>query len=272
MQLAALGRLRRGRNVLRVAAESLSMRPIEIPGPFFVKRGYSHRDEPAYDDAFRTPGIVWQPGVYAIAAAVGSAVGSGRIVDVGAGNGAKIAGLRGSFDLGGIDFGANLARARDKYPFIHWIERNLDITDDLGVGPELLKGAVVVCADVIEHLRHPDQLMRILRAALDDVACILTSTPDRELISGPAHNGPPPNRGHVREWSRREFAAFLSASGFEHGRIALTQSRSGSPLANTILALLAPSRAALDNASEAALSVGARHARRVTQAHPGGES
>jgi 2-polyprenyl-3-methyl-5-hydroxy-6-metoxy-1,4-benzoquinol methylase len=163
MQLAVLGRLRRGANVLRVAAESLSTDPIDLPGPFFVKSGYVHREDPAYDDAFRTPGIVWQPRVYVVAAAVATAVGSIRIVDVGAGNGAKLASLRDSFDLIGIDVGANLERARDEYPFIHWVERDLETAHDLGVGPELLKGAVVVYADVIEHLRRPDRVLTILQ-------------------------------------------------------------------------------------------------------------
>jgi 2-polyprenyl-3-methyl-5-hydroxy-6-metoxy-1,4-benzoquinol methylase len=254
MRPAVYGRFRRSLNLLTVAAQSVSSGQVDLPDRFFVKGGYQSRETPAYDDAFATPGTVWQPRVYVAAAAVARALGSKKIVDVGAGNGEKLAGLGASFELVGIDMGPNLDRARERYPHIRWVERDLDDGHGLGLEPGLLDGAVIVCADVIEHLRRPEAILKSLRSALEDdgARCVVLSTPDRELNWGARHGGPPPNPGHVREWARRELAALLAATGFDHGRLVLTQSRTGSPLRNTILAVLAQDDETLDRAFAAA--------------------
>jgi SAM-dependent methyltransferase len=252
MRLALRGRMHRRRNLISVAFRSISSQPTGIPSRFFVKSSYRERGQPHYDDAFGTPGIVWQPRVYTAVAAVATALGSRRVIDVGSGNGAKLAALHPDFELIGIDTGANLTRASEQFPFVRWVQRDLDEADDLGAESDALEGAVLVCADVIEHLKRPDRLLGSLRAALPHSDCILLSTPDRELLWGARHDGPPPNRAHVREWSRPELAAFLGASGFDHGKLMLTQSRSGSPLRNTVLAVLAQNGRALEVAFDAA--------------------
>lgn len=80
-----------------------------------------------------------------------------------------------------------------------------DPSKTMTLPPDML----VLCADVIEHLVYPEYLLEGI-AALKCRALI--STPDRLRIykDTPEHNGPPLNPGHVREWSRAEFARFVS--------------------------------------------------------------
>jgi 2-polyprenyl-3-methyl-5-hydroxy-6-metoxy-1,4-benzoquinol methylase len=239
MRPALRARLVRSVRLFAAAEDALSPAPVQLAAPFFVRGGYTHRASPRYDDAFETKGVVWQPRVYAAAAAAATALGRRTLVDVGAGNGAKIAALRGRFDLVAIDTGSNFARARAAYPFVVWIDQDLDERPELDVAAVEISEAVIVCADVIEHLQRPDALLRSFCRAVDRGACLVVSTPDRELLWGPRHAGPPPNPAHVREWSRRELAALFASVGFQHGLLTLTQSRTGSPLRNTILAVLA---------------------------------
>ena len=106
--------------------------------------------------------------------------------------------------------------------------------------PEQLRGAVVICADVVEHLLHPDRLLENLREILASVEALVISTPDRDLTSGPQHAGPPADDSRVREWSIQEFAELLEAWGFEHGDLELTRSDNVGGAQATILATLYP--------------------------------
>lgn len=248
MRPALRARLVRRVRFALAAGDSISPWPVGLAAECCVKSGYVHRDRPGYDDAFGTPDVIWQPLVYPAAAAVAAATGRRRIVDVGSGNGAKLALLHPRFELVGIDTGANLERSRAAYPFAHWIDRDLDTDPVLGVDPSTLHETVIVCADVIEHLRRPAPLLSGFAHAVSDGAYLILSTPDRELLWGPRHSGPPPNRAHVREWSRRELATLFAAVGFEHASLQLTQSRTGSPLRNTILVVLAPDDDLLETA------------------------
>src|SRR4051812_7407972 len=93
---------------------------------------------------------VWQPDVYPEAAAIARAVGAGTIVDFGCGTAAKLVDLASEFAIVGIDYGENIRYCRDHYDIGEWIEADFDADDPVSV--EGLDAAVVVCADVIEHL------------------------------------------------------------------------------------------------------------------------
>ena len=211
-----------------------------LPGPYFVKHGYRTREAPMYTEEHRADGYVWQPDVYRDGASAAVRLGCRRIVDVGCGNGEKLASLHPAFEVVGIDYRANLVRCRELYGFGTWLEHDLESEDPLPVPPELLEDAVVVCADVIEHLTHPERLLTKLAGCLPTVGCILVSTPERDLWWGVHHMGPPPNPAHVREWATGEFVALLAHAGFEHGIVRLTRSNDRLPHENTLLALLFP--------------------------------
>ena len=67
-----------------------------------------------------------------------------------------------------------------------------------------------ISADVIEHIRDPNQLLAFLKTLNCDL--YLISTPKREVMK---RNGPPTNPSHVREWTFHEFQVYLQNQGFE---------------------------------------------------------
>jgi SAM-dependent methyltransferase len=203
--------------------------------PYFLPNAYESRLEPEYfvDEELNA---VWQPDLYPEAAAVARRLGARRIVDVGCGTAAKLVELHPEFEIVGIDFGSNIAACRERYDFGTWIENDLDSSDDLGY--EDVVGAVLVCGDVLEHLVHPERLLRMLRSALDrGAAAVFLSTPDRELTNEPGNLGPPPNVAHVREWTLGELEQFLASEGLV-GYFGLTRSNDVMPYMRTSIAAI----------------------------------
>jgi len=234
--------------VLRAASAAAPLKPRALPGHYFLPQGYQTREEPAYDLEHFKPDPVWQPDVYRDASRIAGELGVERIIDVGCGNGEKLVALDPRYEIVGLDYGENLRRCRERFTRGLWIEHDLDTDAPLPLEPASVGESVVVCADVIEHLVRPERLVRKLHRACDDGACVVLSTPERELHWGLAHLGPPPNPRHVREWSISELAAFLAAEGFVHGVLGLTRSHDRSPLRNTILAVLCPDERTLERA------------------------
>jgi hypothetical protein len=102
---------------------------------------------------------------------------------------------------------------------------------------EKVKKAVIVCADVIEHLVNPLPLLHTIKNWLVDAPVAIISTPDRVLNRGVHHLGPPDNPKHVREWEVDEFRCFLEATGFE-AWVGLTRDNTKSNAFRTIIAVL----------------------------------
>jgi SAM-dependent methyltransferase len=72
---------------------------------------------------------------------------------------------------------------------------------------------LVICADVVEHLLDPDPCVRFLGALLRPDGIAVVSTPERDIMRGPACITSP-KAVHVREWNASEFAEYLGAHGF----------------------------------------------------------
>lgn len=248
LRLSLRARLLRLVHVVQAASAAAPRGRQRLPGRYFIRQGYREREAPAYDFEHRSEDRVWQPDVYPTAARIAERLGFSRIVDAGCGNGGKLVTLEPRFEIVGIDIGENLRLCRERYPDGEWIEHDLDSDSPLPVEPERLRTSIVVCADVVEHLVRPERLLRTLRRACDEGACVVLSTPERELLWGVGHSGPPPNPAHVREWSMSELAAFLASEGFEHGVLTLTRSHDRSPLRSTILAVLCPDETTLKRA------------------------
>ena len=209
---------------------------------FCIKPGYVHRAAPEYfvDLTEERDRVVWQPEVYPQAADIARRLGSRRIVDIGAGTAGKLVRLHPEFEIVGIDFGPNLELCRERYPFGTWREHDLESEEPLPLSPAELAGSILICADVIEHLVHPDRLLTKLRDALRHADALLLSTPERDRTRGADHLGPPPHVCHVREWSLEELGELLGEWGFEHGTVGLTRSNSASLERHTTLAVLFP--------------------------------
>lgn len=73
---------------------------------------------------------------------------------------------------------------------------------------------IILCADVIEHLSRPDNLLETIRANLSPSGLVILSTPDRDIRSG-EENLCPNNPQHVREWNKKELHKFLNSKGFK---------------------------------------------------------
>jgi SAM-dependent methyltransferase len=213
---------------------------------YSIRGGYTVRGVPEYFDD-DLGGVIWQPDVYGDIGRIGQRVGASRIIDVGAGDGTKLADLHPAFEIIGIDFGANVERSNERFPFGSWRHHDLDTETPMPVSADELLGSVVVCSDVIEHLRAPEILVAKLLRSLGHASAVLISTPERELWHGVRTPGPPRNRHHVREWSIREFGQLLRASGFEHVSIGLTRSNDRTEEPFTIEALATPDAATLDD-------------------------
>lgn len=208
----------------------------------FLPSTYKVQGESAYfdDTSGLKSGIVYQPEVYPVAEYLLATTGRSRLVDVGCGIGRKLAQASAPRKLG-IDFGANLSYCRATYPDrAQWCEVDLgrEIPGELAsrIGPEDL----VICSDVVEHLRDPRPLLAFLRTCFQRGALLITSTPERVLVRGPDHLGPPPNLAHVREWALGEYRALLNESDLPPMFVGLTHNNDHDRLLRTIISLHEP--------------------------------
>jgi hypothetical protein len=204
---------------------------------YCIKPGYVARARPEYY-VDESTAKTWQPDVYATARRIAGDLGLDRVVDVGCGSGEKLVAMHPDHEIIGLDYGVNLEACREEYEFGRWVDHDLESEGPLPLGEEDLSSSVLVCADVIEHLVAPERLLFKLRSALDYASALVLSTPERELLWGEDHLGPPPNPCHVREWSRPELGALLKREGFEHGELHLTRSNDVDNDMRTIMAVI----------------------------------
>ena len=136
-----------------------------------------------------------------------------------------------------VDFGVNIEACRARYDWGDWIGADLD-DDDSPLPLSSLNDSIVVCADVIEHVVHPERLLRKLRDLLERGATALVlTTPERDLRRGRKHIGPSPNVAHVREWALDELRGFMADEGLE-GYFGLTRTNDTAPYLHTIFAVI----------------------------------
>lgn len=217
----------------------------ESPGfsDCFIRPDYESRPQPGYfldEEKARLWPRTWQPDVYSQARQVARELGARRIVDIGCGSGEKLAGFHPEFDVVGVDFGRNITRCKERYDFGDWVAHDLERDGLLRMPVETFHDAVIICADVIEHVKDPHGLLRELHRVHADARALIVSTPDRERLRGRSHRGPSPNVHHVREWSLPEFAALLKAHGFTRGTVGFTRSHNRTVFRTTIIAVIQP--------------------------------
>ena len=139
--------------------------------------------------------LTYQPHVYSLAAFLADRSGAKWIVDIGCGSGGKLKALIPHFDVVGIDCAAGIRLARKILPQAQLVE--FDMENGLpDIPADILKNAVVICSDVIEHLQRPEQLMKSLAQVSKLVPFVLISTPDRDRARGWLDSGPPANPAH----------------------------------------------------------------------------
>lgn len=179
-----------------------------------IKNGYRARTENAAKYIDNPPtDIVYQPDVYELVEFLVRRGEFRYVIDIGAGNGEKLRGLGDDVEIIAIDTEPNLEALRATLPHAQVVDFDLNrgLPD---LDPELFRQAVVVSADVIEHLREPHRYLKGLARISALSPFVLVSTPDRTRARGPKDFGPPQNPFHVREWSIDEFYAVLRKYGF----------------------------------------------------------
>ena len=212
----------------------------DIPENLCLKTGYVSRVAPEYfrDSETASMNLIWQADVYHLVDHLAERLNAPTIIDIGCGEGRKLTQLQGSRNILGVDFGDNLTFCRDNYSFGTWIEADLEHSEDLTISEADLKDAVIVCSDVIEHLKDPRSLLRKIRLLLERAQALILSTPERDLARGFATQGPPTNPAHVREWNLAELENLLGSAGLNVAFLGLTASNNQDPYPATITAVV----------------------------------
>lgn len=207
---------------------------------FCIKPGYAAREEPQqFDDVSVATGpITSPPDVYRFAGFLAKHFGCQSIIDLGCGPGHKLNQIASDFRLVGVDFGDNLRRFRQTHSGAIAVERDLaghvlHIEDR-----ELVRQSLVVCSQVIEQLPDPVPLLASLRDLLADARVAIVTTPERDLVRGSDHAGPPDNPAHVREWSLPEPKSLLRCAGLNIEFAGLTVNNDRGWSKRTTLAVL----------------------------------
>lgn len=141
-----------------------------------------------------------QDEVYAHARKLFDAAGYKSVIDVGTGSGFKLMKYFKDAETLGTDIGENLRYVKKTYPDRKW--KSVPFSKPVQ-GFDLL-----ICADVIEHIVDPDQLMKFIVGCKPQMVVI--STPDRDNLQSMFADGPPKNLSHVREWTGPEFHAYMN--------------------------------------------------------------
>ncbi|WP_391556927.1 class I SAM-dependent methyltransferase [Rosistilla carotiformis] len=156
----------------------------------------------------------YQFDVYRLARELADRQSARVIYDVGCGPATKLMRFFGDqYTVIGFDRPEAVAFCRKTYRRGTFLEADLEHVfsrNTLDIPP----ADIVICADVIEHLQRPDQLVTALAALAGESGTIIISTPERDKLRGPL-NRMPTNPEHVREWNGAEFMKFLSGCGLE---------------------------------------------------------
>lgn len=217
---------------------------------YAIKPNYTPRIEPAYFQDVQEDGLVWQPDALPIAAYIARLMKRHTLIDIGCGRAHKLMEYAGEFKLVGLDFGDNIAWCHDHYPEHYWITANLETMRLEIAKGDFLEDAIVICADVAEHLVQPDNLFYSLRSAVQKAPVILT-TPDRLRSYGYDHDGPPANGHHTREWRLDEMVTLLKSRNIPVTWAGYTASENGTRVKNTMLLLLGLDAAYAQSVEEA---------------------
>lgn len=202
---------------------------------YHLPNAYTPRPEPDYFTANAPDGKLWQPDVYHIAADIAQQNGFDTLIDVGCGQAHKLAPYLGDFRIIGFDYGENIEYCKQTYPDGAWLDVDLE---DIEPGYRLnAKNGVIICADVIEHMKNPHSLLTYLNELRHKAPVILT-TPDRYRTYGYDHAGPPMNPHHVREWSLSEMQTLLAEYDIPVSFAGYTRSNNVDSAYNTMFIVL----------------------------------
>uniref|UniRef100_A0A0G4FH99 Methyltransferase type 11 domain-containing protein n=1 Tax=Chromera velia CCMP2878 TaxID=1169474 RepID=A0A0G4FH99_9ALVE len=198
----------------------------------FLPEYYMRNVKPKYDlDTKKRSEKIHQYNIYNTAALLADSLAEGAngwIIDLGCGNGRKAATLFGKgFNLFIIDFKDNLEAAREAiqateryrnqnveslagFAAIEW---NINDFDAMPSIPDsIVQGAVVISADVIEHVIEPEHLLAFHASVIQrgGFASVI-STPEREKLQPKSTR--PKHGKDVQLWQKDELKRFIACTG-----------------------------------------------------------
>lgn len=181
----------------------------------FLPPGYrrNERNE-AFVDVPST--LTYQPHVYALAARCVGESGAGRVIDLGCGSGRKLSGMPAGTRISVYDLHPDEAALREQLPDARLDVHRCDFEAAFpAFSDEELADAVVICADVVEHLRDPRPFLAQLALIAERCRFMLLSTPARDRARGAGDLGPPANPAHCQEWTLAEFVLLARSCGLK---------------------------------------------------------
>ena len=167
---------------------------------YFIRDDYVHRNEqpkPTDPSEKIINSEKFQREVYQKARHLAEENQYKKILDIGTGSGYKLMKYFSEYDTLGTDVSKTVQWLRNQYPDRHWTDSMNPIN-----GYNL-----IICADVIEHIVDPDQLLDMIEQC--DAEMIVISTVARDLNNKDL--GPPKNLHHCREWTQQEFAKYIGS-------------------------------------------------------------
>lgn len=185
------------------------------PRPNFIRDGY-HANKKAKETPYlgsEDDASYFQVDVYRFAKILIVEKNIRSVLDIGCGFGNKLREfiMPVCKDITGIDSEYCIDHCKRTHQFGTWI------VDDIENSHLHLHRTfdLILCADVIEHLLEPNNLLDYIRLCSDSRTLIILSTPERDKVAGGRTMGPPANPAHVREWNASEFHDYVEYAGFE---------------------------------------------------------
>jgi len=169
---------------------------------FFIRRDYKIRENNDFLDT-SSRSDEYQNDVYLFAKEIGDINNVKTIADVGCGSAFKLLKYFSDYETIGYDLNFTVDFLKRKYPDKIWIVSDFDSSPN--------EVDLVICADVIEHVINPTNLLNFIKKM--NPKHIVMSTPDRDLLYeklGRPYLGPPVNSHHIREWSYMEFKNYIN--------------------------------------------------------------
>ena len=181
------------------------------PAQYFIKPGYQSNPDPTFYDDSLEDSLLYQVQVYQHAAALVQEQRHQSVLDIGCGLGTKLVRYVGPHcgDITGVDTWQSIKQCQRLHQMGTWLVGDLE-DPDFGLDRTF---DLIISADVIEHLMHPDHLLTLAQRCSHERSQIVLSTPERDLRRGVQDMGPPANPAHVREWNSAEFSAYLKSRG-----------------------------------------------------------
>lgn len=210
---------------------------------FGIPKDYKTRSDPKWNDhscVGESKRGSYQPDIYTFAGVLARGSNATKVIDIGCGYAEKLVVLHPEFQILGIDTVKNIRWCQINHKFGRWHAADLEHASTLydKIDP---CGSVVVCADVVEHLVDPTELIKLFEAWSKVASFVLVTTPCRDQLCAKnkkARQGPPNNLCHVREWTISEFRKWLTQEGFSVW-CGLASSNSNKPKHyNTVVAVI----------------------------------